>query len=76
MAKWDPIGVNDEPNAADEYDSYINDVLLLLKNRTTTENLMEYLRNVETVRMGLVDAEGTHLYQPRFVSLQQLRCKI
>jgi hypothetical protein len=27
MSEWDPIGVNDTPEAADEYDGYIGPVL-------------------------------------------------
>ena len=30
MEVWDPIGVQDEPNAQDEYDAYVGDLLELL----------------------------------------------
>lgn len=33
MTVWDPIGVRDEPNAQDEYDSYLGGVFGLLTRR-------------------------------------------
>lgn len=39
MDQWDPIGVKDEPNAADEYDGYLGDILLLLKHNASVEEI-------------------------------------
>ena len=61
MSKWDPIGVADEPMAADEYDSYIGDVFELLKSNASSSRIGNYLREIETVRMGLIDAQGQPL---------------
>ncbi len=61
MSQWDPIGVQDEPNAADEYDGYLGDILTLLERGASADELATYLLNVETIRMGLVDAEGEPL---------------
>ncbi len=30
MSEWDPIGVKDLPEAADEYDGYLGDVYALI----------------------------------------------
>jgi hypothetical protein len=40
---WDPIRVQDEPNAQDEYDSYIDRMISLLVNRASDEQLKQYL---------------------------------
>jgi hypothetical protein len=52
MQHWDPIGISDEPLAADEYDSYIPKIMALLRKGTTVEELMDYLDEVATHRMG------------------------
>jgi hypothetical protein len=61
MSKWDPIGVADEPCAADEYDMYIGDVFELLRGAATDAEIAKYLRWVETERMGLTDESGNAL---------------
>jgi hypothetical protein len=78
MSQWDPIGVSDTPEAADEYDGYIGGVCDLLKSGATDKEITEYLRDIETGRMGLTDAEGNPLvpdeYRSTAVSaLQSLR---
>jgi hypothetical protein len=57
MDKWDPIGVKDEPMAADEYDRYIGDIFELLKRSATDEEIIDHLVYLETERMGLYDIE-------------------
>ncbi len=52
MSEWDPIGVNDTPEAADEYDSYIGPLLDLLNARAGSDAVAEYLQKVEIERMG------------------------
>jgi hypothetical protein len=61
MSEWDPIGVNDTPEAADEYDGYVGPVLDLLNAKASSDEIAAYLRNVETERMGLTDAQGKPL---------------
>jgi hypothetical protein len=56
MAGWDPIGVSDVPEAADEYDSYIGGVYELLERGASVANICDYLRNIEVDRMEMVDA--------------------
>ena len=51
MSKWDPIGVNDVPEAADEYDSYIGGVFDLLERGASEESIRAYLRNIEVEAM-------------------------
>jgi hypothetical protein len=50
---WDPIGVNDEPNARDEYSGYVNGVFELLTSAATHEDIAEHLREIAIQRMGL-----------------------
>jgi hypothetical protein len=54
MQHWDPIGVKDEPFAADEYDKYIPKIKALLRKGTTVEELMDSLDDTATQRMGFV----------------------
>jgi hypothetical protein len=61
MAEWDPIGVSDIPEAADEYDSYIGGVYELLERGASEANICDYLRNIEVDQMEMVDASR----QPR-----------
>jgi hypothetical protein len=61
MEQWDPIGVSDTPDAADEYDLYIGDVYELLKRGASAAKIGAYLRGIEVDRMGMVDANGEPL---------------
>ena len=55
MSKWDPIGVNDTPEAAGEYDSYVGGIYELLERGVSEESIRSYLRNIEIEAMGMVD---------------------
>lgn len=61
MQAWDPIGVKDIPEAADEYDLYLGDIYGLVVDGVPLSKIAAYLRYVEVERMGLVDAQGTPL---------------
>lgn len=50
---WDPIGVNDSPEAYGEYDSYADSVLGMILHGTTAEELNFYLGEIETDSMSL-----------------------
>jgi hypothetical protein len=52
MCSWDPIGVRDEPFAADEYEAYIPGIKALLRRGTTASELIAYLDRVAHERMG------------------------
>jgi len=51
---WDPIGVNDVPEAQDEYDSYVADVYRLLASRCSADQMTDHLLRLESEAMGLV----------------------
>ena len=57
---WDPIGVARAPEARDEYDGYLPDVIAILSRGGNAEELAAYLTQVETQRMGLSDTSETH----------------
>lgn len=61
MGQWDPIGVSEIPEAADEYDGYIGDIYELLKQGASTRDISTYLLKIEVDRMGMVDATGSPL---------------
>lgn len=58
MSDWDPIGINDLPEAADEYDMYLGDIFTMLDRSASQQEIADYLRWVETERMGLTDCDG------------------
>lgn len=53
MESWDPIGVADVPDAADEYDSYVPAVGAKLKAEASVEEIARYLSFVRTRLMSL-----------------------
>lgn len=50
---WDPVGIRDEPNAQDEYDSYVGRLYELLVNNASDAELTDYLYWVVHELMGL-----------------------
>ena len=52
MAEWDPIGVDGIPEAADEYDSYIGGIYVLLRDGASDEKIAGHLAEIETKTMG------------------------
>jgi hypothetical protein len=49
----DPIGVCGEPNARDEYDSYVSGVYALLEGGANTEQIAVHLDEIAVGGMGL-----------------------
>ncbi len=61
ITDWDPVGVSDTPEAADEYDLYIGAVYELLERDASETDVSGYLRNIEVDRMGMIDGAGEPL---------------
>jgi len=59
FSEWDPIGVNDNQNLSDEYDSYIAPVYRVLTGIRSEEALIDYLFKTEheTIGCGCTDRE-------------------
>ncbi len=53
LSVWDPIGIKNEKNAQDEYDSYIGGVYQLLLSGASDEQIADHLWQIVTERMGL-----------------------
>jgi hypothetical protein len=53
LREWDPIGVRDVPQAADEYDSYVGGVVQALRSGATASAIADQLIEIEVSRMGL-----------------------
>src|SRR5436309_3180438 len=49
---WDPIGVADEPQARDEYDSYVGGVYRLLASGGSLAHIEAHLRDIEVRMIG------------------------
>jgi len=54
MKHWDPLGVSEVPEAAFDYDFYIDPISELLRSGATEKELVEYLYSTETKEMGLM----------------------
>ena len=61
MDEWDPIGVNNLPEAADEYDRYIGGIYGLIQRNASEHEIWAHLRRMEIDEMGMVDAQGLPL---------------
>lgn len=53
LQDWDPIGVQDVPEAQDEYDSYVGGVYRLLASGASTQEIADHLWHIEDEVMGL-----------------------
>ena len=58
LNSWDPIGIKNEPQARDEYDSYIGGVYKLLKKGSSDEEIASYLWRVIEDRIQVHPARG------------------
>ena len=52
MEEWDPIGVKDSPEAADEYDGYRGALIQLLRGGAPAARIAEHLAQVEHTSLG------------------------
>ena len=51
---WDPIGIQDVPEARDEYDRYADKAYVMLMDETETADMIAaYLYEIATEHMGL-----------------------
>ena len=55
--EWDPIGVNDEPSARDEYSSYVPGVVRLLRDGADAAQIARHLQAIEevSITVGVYD---------------------
>jgi hypothetical protein len=56
--EWDPIGVNENPLVADEYDSYVPAMSRMLEAGADEAKLTAHLRRLRMNTMGLPDGES------------------
>ncbi|MBU4348570.1 hypothetical protein KJ671_03675 [Patescibacteria group bacterium] len=73
LKEWDPIGIQDIPEAQDEYDSYIFSICKLIQLKESEEELFNYLWWIETEQMGLSgNKEHTKTIAHRLFKLSNL----
>jgi hypothetical protein len=65
LREWDPIGVGDAPEAADEYDSYLGQIAERLRSGTSAEDLAAYLNVLSGEPMGLDPNPDANLHAAR-----------
>jgi len=57
--EWDPIGINDMPEARDEYSSYTPQIFSLAMHGASNEDIAEKLKRIEIDWIGLAsNADG------------------
>ena len=61
LRDWDPVGVRDIPEARSEYDSYVGQMYGLLASGASTAVLIDRLRQIEMVDMGLPASDSARL---------------
>ena len=54
LRDWDPIGIQNIPEAQDEYDGYVSNVFNLLISGKSQKELFEYLWWVETEHINKI----------------------
>jgi hypothetical protein len=69
---WDPIGIQDEPNAQDEYDGYVGEIYALLVEKATAQQVTNRLLYIVQERMGL-DAATAEDMRPTVRALREIR---
>jgi len=69
---WDPIGVNQDPNARDEYSSYANGLFELLVNGVSDEAIAAHLLAIVVDRMALGGATVEQM-RPTVEALREIR---
>ena len=47
LRDWDPVGVGDNPNLADEYDGYLGGIMRLMENGCSFSELQQHLAHIE-----------------------------
>lgn len=53
LDEWDPIGIRNYPEAADEYDAYTGFIREQLNSRVPLQTLIDHLWQIETAHIGL-----------------------
>jgi hypothetical protein len=70
LKEWDPIGINQIPEAQDEYDAYVGEVHRLLSRRASSREIFDYLWWLETQHMALCgDRQRTEKIAERLANL-------
>ena len=57
LRDWDLIHVQDEPQAQDEYETYIGGVYRLIAGGATARQLAEHLARIEAEQLGYRDTD-------------------
>jgi hypothetical protein len=58
LQHWDPIGIRDEPNAQDEYDSYLGGIYELLVRGASDEEIANHLWRIIEERIEVHPQSG------------------
>ena len=70
MQDWDPIGIQEIPEAQDEYDTYVPKIYSMLISRKPIDEVLEYLIWLEGEHMGLtVNRQRTQFIAEKLVGL-------
>lgn len=71
LKDWDPIGINDDPHAANEYSSYALQILGMLHRGATEQQIVDFLAGVVVDKMELKpDKENARAVARKLVALK------
>jgi hypothetical protein len=72
LREWDPIGVNEIPEAQDEYDGYVGRICLMMERGESRYRIAERLWQIEITGMGLRgDRERAERVAGRLIGLRE-----
>jgi hypothetical protein len=58
LRDWDPIGLNGEKDALDEYDSYLDDIVALIEDLMVGRDaIFDHLHDLAARHMGMPESE-------------------
>jgi len=47
--EWDPIGISGTPNAEDEYDSYLYDIVSYINKKSNYKEIFDFLCTLQKI---------------------------
>jgi hypothetical protein len=66
---WDPIGVNEAPEARDEYYSYLPEVFSMVQSNASAKEIAVYLQKIVREAMGLTVSAESLVHNQKIASL-------
>jgi hypothetical protein len=70
LKDWDPVGIQDVPQAGDEYDQYIPPIAKMVIGKASAPELSQRLLEIEIQSMGLAgDRDRARIVAEKLLSI-------